>query len=237
MYKDNKIKIHKGTKVSKRTLANIVTLIGLPLIILFVNGIDLAQASRNLIPTPLNPSKNLIKSNLLLTNVIQDGSFELDSPNPFWSEVSVFGFVICNPDTCSDGINYAHTGIAWAWFGGTTVSDFAQVSQVITFTDKQAVLSFWLTIPEARRTNPAQDFLMVTMDNDFLLFVGADEAANYSNYTKIRLDVSRYADGEPHTLAFSAAINGGTTINDITSFFVDDVGLETKVYLPLILRF
>jgi hypothetical protein len=175
-----------------------------------------------------------------ITNVILDGGLEAGSPNPFWSETSIFGFVICKPQTCSGGINYARSGAAWAWFGGTTLADFPQISQRIILDKEKAILRFWLTIPEARVTNPEADFLIISIDNCFVHFIGAEEAAKYSDYTQVILDVSTCADGDPHTLAFSAVINGGASVLNISSFFVDDIKLETydprRSYVPLLIR-
>jgi len=55
-------------------------------------------------------------------DVIQDGSFEAGTPNPFWSESSTaFGSPICSVGLCGSGGGTAgpRTGSYWVWFGGT----------------------------------------------------------------------------------------------------------------------
>ncbi len=153
-------------------------------------------------------------------NVVQDGGFEAGTPNPFWNEFSSnFGTPICNAACGTGGGSGPHSGSFWAWFGGITgVSETGSVDQNVIIPAESAVLSFWLEIPVANTTG----FLNVEIDGNVLAtFTEADQSA-YGTYAQVDLDVSAFADGGTHNLAFRSTTNaGGGALN----FFVDDISL------------
>ena len=69
--------------------------------------------------------------------------------------------------------------------------------------------------------------MTVGIDGDVLFSVTDLDVGDYGEYTKVNLDVSAYADGNPHELHFNAYVTDDSLTN--TNFFVDDVAL---VVLP-----
>lgn len=76
-------------------------------------------------------------------NLLQDPSFELYTPNPYWDEYSTnFGTPLCNANC---GTNMANSGSVWAWFGGTSAHEVGMLSQTVTIPNGySALLEFYL---------------------------------------------------------------------------------------------
>ncbi|MPZ27765.1 MAG: S8 family serine peptidase, partial [Micromonosporaceae bacterium] len=157
-------------------------------------------------------------------DVILDGGFEGGSPNPFWDEGSTnFGSPLCTVALCGAGGGTGpHSGTWWAWFGGIDAAETAFVRQQVTLEPGVAELRFWLEIPSASGTG--QDFLTVSVDDTEVFSVTDADAASFSTYTEVTVDVSDFADGGTHTLSFDSSGFGGGT----TNFFVDDVLLDVQ---------
>ena len=154
-------------------------------------------------------------------DVVRDGSFELGTPNPFWSEASTnFGTPLCGPG-CGTA---AHTGLWFAWFGGINVYEAGSVSQSVTIpSGGPAALSFWVN--NAACSGNAADYLEVTVDGVQLwVTTAADPACNTPAYRQVTVDVSAYADDAAHVLEFKSEIFGAAT----TNFFLDDVALNAN---------
>ncbi|MCS6844022.1 MAG: trypsin-like peptidase domain-containing protein [Caldilineales bacterium] len=163
-------------------------------------------------------------------DVINDGSFEAGTPNPFWGESSVaFGSPLCSRTTCNPNVGSGpRTGAWWAWFGGVArVRETASLTQtVVLHPGAPAELSFWLEMPTAQ----APATLTVSLDNTVLFQATAADASRYATYTRVRADVGAFADGRPHALRFHAvtASNGAA----VTNIFVDDVALNDNLVPP-----
>jgi cytoskeletal protein RodZ len=160
----------------------------------------------------------------LFADLIQDGSFEAGTPNPFWDEFSTnFGTPLCDAASCGTGGGTAgpNTGAWWAWFGGSAAFEEGYVEQDVTIPVGTAELSFYFWI--GTTGGPATDYFAVEMDGNEIFRVGADEQPSYSAYTLVALDISDYADGGVHTLTFYGRTGGTTT----TNFNLDDVVLES----------
>ena len=150
--------------------------------------------------------------------MLADGGFEGGTPNPFWNEGSTnFGTPLCD---ASCGLNGAHGGNWWAWFGGiSTADEVGFVAQEVTIpSGDSAELRFWLEIPVANTPG----FLDVSLGGDVVFSVTEADADSYPVYTEVVVDVSSYADGGTYELRFE----GGSTAGEVTNFFVDDVSLE-----------
>lgn len=154
-------------------------------------------------------------------DVVRDGSFELGTPNPFWSEASTnFGTPLCGPG-CGTA---SHTGLWFTWFGGINVYEAGSVSQGVTIpSGGPATLSFWVN--NAACSGNAADYLEVTVDGAQLwVTTAADPACSTPAYRQVTVDVSAFADGAPHDLTFSSEISGPVS----TNFFLDDVALDAN---------
>jgi hypothetical protein len=156
-----------------------------------------------------------------LADVIQDGSFEAGTPNPYWTEFSaVFGTPLCNPVFCGP---FARTGDWYVWFGGTLSAEQGSVDQDVTIEHGTATLDFYLFIDAG--TGATGNFT-VTVDSTVLFTATEVNTATYgTDYTLVTLDVSAFADGGVHNVMFAQsnpALPGPFGV----SFLVDDVSLD-----------
>lgn len=156
------------------------------------------------------------------TNVVQDGSFENGSPNPFWTEASTsFGTPLCDPVGC--GVAGARTGNWWSWFGGAgnNAAENGYVSQTITIPTGLAKLNFWFVMgaPSGGTGN-----FTVTLDSTVLFTANQTMTPTYGlDYTKVSIDVSSFANGQAHVLKFSES---DPATPGAFNAFVDDVSLD-----------
>jgi hypothetical protein len=193
-----------------------------------------AGGQRRLPALPSAEELALLRTGLLRTSsmapredVLNDGSFEGGSPNPFWDEASsTFGTPLCGPQNCSQGVGSgSRTGAWWLWFGGVArLTETAQVSQTVMMRAAPAELSFWLEMPTAQ--TPAT--MTVALDDTAVFVVTVADAISYPLYSEVRVDVSAFADGYSHVLRFDAITSGGP---GVTNIFVDDVALH-DAYMP-----
>ena len=177
---------------------------------------------------------NFIKSLLLLIfsfsmitftpalsqNLITDPGFEAGTPNASWFEASTnFGTPLCTLASCGSGTGTGpNTGNWWAWFGGIGAYEAGEINQTLVIPAGTAILSFWLEIPVS--SGNGLDYLEVQIDgNTIATFY--ENTSGYYPYALVTLDVSAYADGNPHNVKFYSEIFGPTTSN----FFIDDVEL------------
>jgi hypothetical protein len=160
-------------------------------------------------PTPSPPA-----------DVVTDGGFEDGTPNDHWNETSLnFGTPLCDAVSCGTGGGTGpHSGDWWAWFGGTTLAETGSLDQNLTIPAGNALLSFWLEIPEAG----TEGLIEVSIDDSVLFSATEAVADSYFPYRQVILDVSAYADGRSHNLRFEATTNAGA---GTTNIFVDDVTL------------
>jgi len=164
------------------------------------------------------------------SNRVNDPGFELDTPNPYWTESSThFGSVLCDLSTC--GGNLAHTGQVWGWFGGLEgMTETAAVSQTVVIPQgPSASLDFCLWIAEADAGSDMHDEFTVKVDGAPLFSADATQIDKYSVYTPVRVDVSAYANGASHAITFTS-----TTTQQFVLFNLDDVSLavSTPAGLP-----
>ncbi|MBK6429471.1 hypothetical protein [Candidatus Amarolinea dominans] len=174
-------------------------------------------------PSPVQRSAQELRDLLEApsADVVRDGSFELGTPNPFWSEASTnFGTPLCGPG-CSSA---SHTGLWFAWFGGISVYEAGSVSQSVTIpSGGPATLSFW--VKNSSCSGSAADYLEVKVDGaQRWVTTAADPACTTPGYRQVTVDVSAYADDAAHVLQFHSEVFGPA----ITNFFLDDVALNAN---------
>jgi hypothetical protein len=161
-------------------------------------------------------------------NLIQDPSFEAYSSvtqdDPFWTESdSLFGTPLCNGDDCDYWVEaHPYNGLAWAWFGGAQVpTHTASISQAVTIPAcSSALLQFYFWIGYVDPGSSTNDVFTAKVDGTTVFSANGTQQASYSSYTLVSVDVSSFANGAPHTIAFSHS----NTVQDVT-FNLDDISL------------
>lgn len=156
-------------------------------------------------------------ANASMENLIIDGGFEGGISNPNWSVPSGVASPICSLDTC--GMDAAYTGDWFARFGDGTSQKYGIEQTVTVPPASEASLSFWLRIDQMLLGAGTLD---VMLDGTILQSFNESDAATYSAYRQVAIDVSGYADGGAHTLRFEGQQTGSLPL---FSAFVDDVSL------------
>ncbi len=156
-------------------------------------------------------------------NLIQDPGFEPGSSNP-WTEYTSGSYMhLCTVADCGTGYNTApRTGSAWGWLGGPSgENESASLSQTITIpSGASATLKFYFWIGYAEMGSDINDKFTVTIDSTPVFSANATHIDSYPDYTLVSLDVSAYANGLSHTIAFSSE-----TTDQQVDFNVDDISL------------
>ena len=159
--------------------------------------------------------------------LLVDGGFEAatGSPpvSPGWTvDDSELDTPICTVEECTAapaGVE-AHTGTGFVWFGGSdTAGHSSSISQVVTIPHGSAELRYWFANPEISEIGDAARF-DITIDGKRLHTIV--EGEHSGSYDLFELDISEFADGGTHTLAFDY-LNGDTGAN---SMVVDDIGID-----------
>ncbi|PID85203.1 MAG: hypothetical protein CSB13_09245 [Chloroflexi bacterium] len=155
------------------------------------------------------------------TELLNDGGFELGRVGIWTTTHNLAPFLpICTTDCPISGLNYAHTGDWWAWFGGSSANPvLATASQSVVIPSGTAMLEYWIFIAPG---NLGDATMTVSLDGNVLAtYTEADET---SGYVRVQIDISAYADGGSHTLLFDyqKTVTGPDT--DVT-MFVDDVSI------------
>lgn len=157
---------------------------------------------------------------------IQDGGFEDGTPNSFWTEASTnFGTPICDAVGCGVGGGTGpHGGTFWTWFGGIAGAEEGSMTQSVTFpAGGSASITFFLEMPTCAAGSGADDFMELTVDGTQVFRIDATSPlCNTVGYQQQVVDVSAFADGAAHTVAFHSI-----TSTEVVNFFVDDVSLAT----------
>jgi len=114
----------------------------------------------------------------------------------------------------------------FVWFSGIEgLTENASLAQTAVFPSQgEAVLKFWLMMFSDPTGILESGTLNVKIDNETVFTSSEKDADIYPDWKEIAVDVSKFADGESHTLTFGADFPLGA----ITSFLIDDVSLEGK---------
>ncbi|RLT39139.1 MAG: hypothetical protein DWI57_10760 [Chloroflexi bacterium] len=145
-------------------------------------------------------------------NVVQDGSFEAGSPNPFWAESSTtFAPPLCDPASC--GRDLAQDGSWYAWFGGWGALHQSALTQTVTITASAiAELSFWVLTGDVS----GSDTVIASLDGAPLFVVDVNNADDFeAGYVQVKVDVSSYANGGEHILALTGSTVGNIIIDNV----------------------
>lgn len=163
--------------------------------------------------------------------LVEDGGFEAGDVPTYWALASTnFGSPICVDGCTEDG--FPRTGVYFSWFGGTTRAETASVRQIGRIAPIAKTLDFhvWWNSPTLDPPDPAAVF-NVTMDGDTLFTLTAATAAAYSaGYTLASVDISAYADGNPHTLRFETN-NAASTGVPAMDLYLDDISVVSGMHI------
>ncbi|RJP33166.1 MAG: hypothetical protein C4547_12650 [Phycisphaerales bacterium] len=155
--------------------------------------------------------------------VVEDGSFELGTPNPVWDEHSQnFPSPVCNVQRCGNFFGDPYDGDWWVWFGGIEQEETGWMRQKVTIPRGAATLTFWLDITAS--SGNRTDFLSVSIDDEEVFKALESDAGRYHPWTQVRLDISDFADDGEHLLSFDSTITGPRRSN----FFLDLVEIVVE---------
>lgn len=160
-------------------------------------------------------------------NLVADPSFEEGTPNSSWTEVeATFGTPICDAGGCGlGGGTGAHSGDFWVWFGGLSSGPTSgSMTQSLAIPSGATTLTFWVETPVCNAANGASDFATLSIDGNELWRIDATAAScGTVGYFQVSVDVSAYANGASHTLAFASQTIGNGAVSN---FFIDDVEIQ-----------
>ncbi|MFT7511321.1 MAG: hypothetical protein ACI9QL_000525 [Candidatus Omnitrophota bacterium] len=159
-------------------------------------------------------------------NLLQDGDFEEGQPYPGWPVNSSdnFGVIICDGTCGAQGIAVGpRSGANWAWYTGPDgTTETGNVGQVVFIPEGDAMLSFQLWVGAVAA--PFTDVFRVLIDEVPVTTIVEPSVAS-PGYQAYAVDVSAFADGQPHALVFRLEGQGGGDAN----FSLDDINLEVCI--------
>ena len=181
----------------------------------------IALAASGLLVTPL------LAGPANAAELLQDGGFESatgdPADSPSWTEAdNLRGSPLCTPSVCGSagGTSMPRTGNNWARFGGVDWSGHTgSISQSVTIPAGTATLSYWYR--NGQVASPFTATLQVRVDGTTVQ-TNTEASSPQSSYSQQTLDLSAYADGASHTIAFVYANNATGT----NRMIIDDVSLD-----------
>ena len=156
---------------------------------------------------------------ILVPQLFDDNSFEGGPDGPWAWASSAFSTTgpIC--DGSCGGPSGGSDGSWFVWLGGSTSdTDVAGVAQSVTINAGDTAT---LTLDIQYGAPVVGDIFQVLVDGNVVLELTDVDAASYTDWTEVEIDVSDYADGSSHDFDFTGAIG----VNG--SFYFDNVRLET----------
>ena len=160
--------------------------------------------------------------------------------SPSWFEAdTVFGSPLCTqgePSLCGDGNGPPvdggpmgpRTGIWFAWFGGAPngAAQAGSLAQSITIPRGKATLSFYFKQPTTG--GDGDEVFSAKVDSTTVFSATKNTPGFLTAYGLVSRDVSRFANGRPHTLTLDFANPTPNAGNQVVNMAVDDVSLFTK---------
>lgn len=153
-----------------------------------------------------------------------DGGFEEGgNPNIFWDATTDHpsgALPFC--DFSCDDFNYGYEGDWWVWFGGWDISETASVSQSIVIPPGTYTLSFYVTVDDPESGG---SLLTVTLDGETIFSLPRGDFDAYADgYVRVEVDVSGWADGQPHELKFAGYTE--PVGDERASIYIDNVSVD-----------
>jgi secreted trypsin-like serine protease len=151
---------------------------------------------------------------------VMDGGFEMGSLNPFalFSPVWNGKGSLILPAMSHSGKN--QLTLADNIFGLLLKLEEIYADQNLLIPAGTTRLNFWLKI--VSKSGKGKDALQVKLDGNTIFKVTDAQAADYADYVQVSVDVSAYADGGPHNLAFHPEFSS----MGVTTFMIDDVEFQ-----------
>src|SRR5258706_8317416 len=172
------------------------------------------------------PTNNINLPAISSGNLIQDPSFEASyGSSTYWYQYSTtFGTPLCILADCSpngnNGTAGPRTGSVWVWFGGSSFGDQSTVSQNINIPSScSATLQFYLWIGYADAGSDVNDYVAAFIDGSMVFKANATQIGSYSTYTLVSIDISSFANGTQHQVAFQSSTSA------LVNFNLDDVAV------------
>jgi uncharacterized repeat protein (TIGR01451 family) len=159
------------------------------------------------------------------STAVADPGFELGTG---WSDNSDnFGTPRCD-STCFNGVNGAHAGSYWMYFGGEASGpESAYANQSIVIPTAASALRFYVRMEVCNTHQGAGDYVRLLIDGHELWREDATSAnCGEMGYRKVEVPLGTYANGAGHTLEFDATQTGD---GDVSNFFIDDVNVVNAV--------
>jgi len=156
------------------------------------------------------------------SELINDGSFEAGTPNPYWNTSSNIGSTILD----NSPVPPAHSGTWKAWLGGDNLIQESITQTVVVPNGITALtLSYWWQVSTTEPTHPFDNLTITMHDTSGTLLQTIEtltdgDASGTWRQSTWALPLATYA-GRSVILSFTAT----TDNNDPTSFFIDDVSL------------
>jgi bacillolysin len=176
---------------------------------------------------------------------VKDQSFELGSPNPYWTE-TFFGSaaLLCDTGSCATSATAGpRTGIWWARFGsplGTSADGFIQ--QQIAIPGGSPKLEFYIRISN-HSGKGAADYMRVKIGAT-TVFTVTDSTTSYDNvYKKVTIDLASFANStrvlrfEAHNEVAQATFR--VHVDDVTTTSIQSSCaniLPTRAFFPVARR-
>ncbi len=166
----------------------------------------------------------------VLSNV-QDGGFEEGPDSAAWTQAStLYNKIICSEAQCGllEGMG-PYNGEYWAYFGTLDGrAETAQLEQTLTMPSMGcASLWFHIAVPAAE---VGFEFQVAIVSNDapgdpeVLFEINEAHASVFSDYKRVEVDASAYANGGTYTLQFKFTNETGSSAARI-AVFLDDVSV------------
>ncbi|PAP81618.1 hypothetical protein B1759_09950 [Rubrivirga sp. SAORIC476] len=176
----------------------------------------------------MTPLRLLLSALLLLAapavlaqqDLVLDGSFE-GTPPLGWSETTSSATSPFCDDTCG---RPPRTGAQYVFLAGLSESNDMSVAQTVTIPADatSALLTYHLQLGAG---DDGSGEFAVFIDTIQLEAFTQDDAASFPDYVARNVDLSFFADGQPHTIRFVGVEVAGTTADAFFGALVDDVSL------------
>ena len=164
----------------------------------------------------------------VIVDVMPDGNFELDPT--LWKVFSEQGVtpLVCTVTSCPPpaGIAGPNDGAGWAWLGHftdpTDPAESNRIEQKVIIPTSATLLEFQISAPRCAVSEPGKLAMRIDTTPLFSLDVANFPTCNQDLYVQQQVDVSNFADGQPHLVVFDtkSAVTAGNT-----DFFIDQVRL------------
>jgi subtilisin-like proprotein convertase family protein len=156
--------------------------------------------------------------------VINNPGFEDKPPNTFWIENTGLSdsIIMASPELAHSGKYLVH------FKGGRAGNDVATCEQDIIMPETfQASLVFWIKI----LASDVYGIFNVVVDDEFYIFsIHQMQHKEYEDWRPVVVDLSGFADGNPHNIKFKATIQSG---NGETVFLLDDISMSVDEQPPV----